>query len=71
LEAIPLPARLFAVCDAYDAMTTDRPYQRARPKEAALAALEEGAGSQFDPQAVHEFAALAERRVVDPPNARR
>ena len=59
-EEIPLPARLFAVCDAFDAMTTERPYQAARTPEAALSVLEGGSGTQWDPGAVHEFAFLVE-----------
>lgn len=54
-DRIPLPARLFAVCDAYDAMTTDRPYRRRFSPERAAAELRESAGSQFDPDAVAAF----------------
>lgn len=57
-EEIPLAARLFAVCDAYDAMTTDRPYRAALAEAQAVAQLEEGAGAQFDPEAVREFVSL-------------
>lgn len=57
-EEIPLAARLFAVCDAYDAMTTDRPYRAALAEARALAELENGAGRQFDPEAVREFVSL-------------
>jgi two-component system cell cycle response regulator len=53
---IPLPARIIAVCDAYDAMTTPRPYRRTpMSREGALAELREGAGSQFDPAVVSAF----------------
>ncbi|CAA9480926.1 MAG: hypothetical protein AVDCRST_MAG38-1994 [uncultured Solirubrobacteraceae bacterium] len=48
-EAIPLPARIVFVCDAYHAMTSDRPYRRALGHECALAEIEAGAGSQFCP----------------------
>lgn len=58
-EEIPLPARLFAVCDAYDAMTTERPYQRARLPEKALAEIEALAGRQFDPTAAVGFLELS------------
>jgi two-component system cell cycle response regulator len=58
-EEIPLGARIVAVCDAYHAMTSARPYQRRRAPEAALAELERCAGTQFDPTVVAAFAALA------------
>src|SRR5918994_134450 len=51
-EEIPLEARIIFACDAYHAMTTDRPYRRALPSEEALRRLEEAAGTQFDPQVV-------------------
>jgi HD-GYP domain-containing protein (c-di-GMP phosphodiesterase class II) len=49
---IPLAARVVFVCDAYNAMTTDRPYRAALSHEHALAELAENAGSQFDPEVV-------------------
>ena len=52
---IPLGARVIAVCDAYDAMVSDRPYARTRTHEEALAELRRCAGSQFDPAAVRAF----------------
>ena len=48
-EAIPWGGRLFAVIDALDAITTDRPYRQAANFEAARAEIERGAGTQFDP----------------------
>ena len=51
-EQIPLAARIVFVCDAYDAMTSDRPYRGAMAPETATAELCDGAGSQFDPTAV-------------------
>ncbi|MFN8111830.1 MAG: diguanylate cyclase [Solirubrobacterales bacterium] len=51
-EEIPLGARIVFACDAYDAMTTDRPYRAAMPEATARAELEAGAGTQFDPQVV-------------------
>jgi HD-GYP domain-containing protein (c-di-GMP phosphodiesterase class II) len=47
-EQIPLVARIVCCCDAYSAMTTDRPYRETRSSEEALAELERCAGSQFD-----------------------
>ena len=57
--AIPLAARIFAVVDAYDAITNDRPYRPARPAGTALQELTAGAGHQFDPNVVGEFTALS------------
>jgi HD-GYP domain-containing protein (c-di-GMP phosphodiesterase class II) len=54
---IPLPARILAVVDAYDAMTSDRPYRLAMATEEALAELDRTAGSQFDPAVVAALAA--------------
>lgn len=49
---VPVGARILNVADAFDAMTSDRPYRRALPMEAALRELERGAGTQFDAQVV-------------------
>ena len=54
-EAIPFAARVIAVCDAWQAMITDRPYRPALSREQALAELRAGAGSQFDPDLVDAF----------------
>ncbi len=51
-EAIPHLARIIAVADVFDALTTDRPYRRALPVERAFSLLEEGAGRAFDPRVV-------------------
>jgi len=51
-EEIPLLARIMAVADAFDAMTSLRPYQNTRTIQSALGALREGAGTQFDPKVV-------------------
>jgi len=61
-EAIPWGARLFAVIDALDAMTTDRPYRPAQSFDAARAEILRVAGLQFDPQACQAFD--AERKVL-------
>jgi putative nucleotidyltransferase with HDIG domain len=61
-EAIPLGARIIAVVDAFDAMTTDRPYRQALLVEEAVLVLREESGKQFDPTVVETFlAVLAER----------
>ena len=56
---VPLGARIVSVADAYDAMTSDRPYRAGMPPWQALAELEAGAGKQFDPNVVRAF-----KRVV-------
>ncbi len=54
-EEIPLAARIFALADAYDAMTSDRPYRKAVSHAAAVRELKGGAGTQFDPRVVEAF----------------
>jgi HD-GYP domain-containing protein (c-di-GMP phosphodiesterase class II) len=56
-EAIPLVARILAVADACDAMMSPRPYRRAVPARQIDAILEEGAGTQWDPEVVRHFLA--------------
>jgi HD-GYP domain-containing protein (c-di-GMP phosphodiesterase class II) len=51
-EQIPIEARIISACDAYNAMTTDRPYRPAMEATEALRELKRGAASQFDPQVV-------------------
>jgi HD-GYP domain-containing protein (c-di-GMP phosphodiesterase class II) len=53
--AIPLAARVFAVGDAFDALTTDRPYHDAVSWEEAASTIAEGRGSQFDPDIADAF----------------
>ena len=53
--AIPRGSRIVAVCDAYEAMTSDRPYRRALSPDAARAELRATAGTQFDPEVVETF----------------
>jgi HD-GYP domain-containing protein (c-di-GMP phosphodiesterase class II) len=60
-EGIPLEARIVFVCDAYHAMTTDRPYRSALPENEAVRRLRRGAGRQFDPHIVHAFVGLHAR----------
>jgi HD-GYP domain-containing protein (c-di-GMP phosphodiesterase class II) len=54
-DAIPLGSRIVAVCDAFHAMTSPRPYRPAIPVEDALAELKANAGTQFDPTVVAAF----------------
>jgi diguanylate cyclase (GGDEF)-like protein/PAS domain S-box-containing protein len=57
-EEIPLACRLLAIVDAYDAMTSDRPYRKAMTAQEAVAELVRCAGVQFDPALVHVFVNL-------------
>ena len=57
-EQIPLVARMFAIVDVYDALTSDRPYRPAWPREKALAYIKEQSGQQFDPRVVDAFLLL-------------
>jgi len=54
-EAIPLGARIITICDAFDAMTHERPYRTARSDAEALAELRQGAGVRYDPTLVAVF----------------
>ena len=54
-KEIPLECRLFAIADAYDALTSDRPYRKAMPHEKAAAELNKRVGTQFDPELVKTF----------------
>jgi diguanylate cyclase (GGDEF)-like protein len=63
-EQIPLAARVIAVCDAFDANTTARPYREALSQQEALAELKRGAGTQFDPRIVAVVADVIRYRVA-------
>ncbi|HEU5323562.1 MAG TPA: HD domain-containing phosphohydrolase, partial [Methylomirabilota bacterium] len=72
-EEIPKLARIFAVVDAFDAMTFDRPYSRAISFEAAKAEIKRCAGAHFDPEVVDSFLRVPEalleeirRRSIEP-----
>jgi HD-GYP domain-containing protein (c-di-GMP phosphodiesterase class II) len=60
-EQIPIAARIVFACDAYNAMTTDRPYRSAMSPDEACAELLENAGSQFDPKVVTALISIVER----------
>ena len=61
-EEIPLESRVILVCDAYDAMISDRPYRPGMTTEAALEELRRHSGTQFDPAVVEAFVAEISRR---------
>jgi len=62
-DDIPLAARIIGVCDAYDAMTSTRPYRAALSPEEALVELERGAGTQFDPTVARVLSAHVRDRL--------
>lgn len=63
-EAIPLDARIVAVADVYDALTTARPYRSAYTPEVALAELQQKAGREYDPKVVDALVHSLERQGV-------
>ena len=64
---VPLASRVILVADAFDAMTVDRPYRRARPDSEAVAELRRCAGAEFDPGVVEVLASLVAERAGGPP----
>jgi len=63
-EQIPLPARLFAVVDVWDALSHDRPYRKAWSQERVAKYIREQAGKHFDPNVVGLFLQLLEREEL-------
>lgn len=63
-SGIPLLARIIAVADSYDAMTTDRIYRKALPEEKARTELRDGAGTQFDPVIVEAMLRYLDKRYA-------
>ncbi len=63
-EEIPLGARIFSVVDAYDAITSHRPYRAARSHEEAMAEIRRHAGTQFDPKVVEAFLQAVELGLI-------
>lgn len=59
-EEIPLEARIVAVADSFDAMTSDRPYRKALSRDVAVAEIRSASGGQFDPRVVEAFLAIVE-----------
>jgi putative nucleotidyltransferase with HDIG domain len=62
-EEIPLAARMFAIVDVWDAVTSDRPYRAAWSKEQALAYIIEHSGTQFDPEIVQVFLKVIKKEM--------
>lgn len=63
-NAIPRVARVVAVADAFDAMTSDRPYRKGMPPDMAFAEVEKQAGRQFDPECAEAFVAVKEQIIA-------
>ena len=68
-EETPLHARIVKVADAYDAMTSDRPYRRGKSHAEAIAILKSVCGSEMDPVVVEVFAQLGDQRKQQMPVA--
>ena len=62
---IPLTARIFAIVDVWDAITSDRPYRRAWSHEKALAHIQKDAGQHFDPHVVEAFSQLIAQNSIE------
>jgi len=63
-EEIPLVARVFAIVDVWDAVTSDRPYRQAWSREKALAHIQKGTGQHFDPHVVEVFSKLIAQNSI-------
>ncbi|MGD8815516.1 MAG: HD domain-containing phosphohydrolase [Anaerolineales bacterium] len=64
-EQIPLSARIFAVVDVWDALSSDRPYRKAWPREKVIRHLQSGKGSHFDPQVLSVFLEILDNETVE------
>jgi len=60
-EEIPVASRIVLVCDAFHAMTSDRPYRRALDAHVALKELQKNAGTQFCPRTVEAFVGMVDQ----------
>jgi hypothetical protein len=67
-DKIPIGARIIAIADAYDAMTSNRPYRKALVKKEAKKRLLEASGTQFDPELVNKFMEIIEEDNIDSMN---
>lgn len=63
-EAIPIGARIFAVADAFDAITSDRPYRKAQSLETARQVIRDNSGTQFDPKVVQVFLSIPDKVLI-------
>ncbi len=64
-EDVPIAARIFAIADCYDAMTSDRPYRKALGPDRARAEIERCAGTQFDPRCAEAFLSIPAPMLAD------
>jgi len=64
-EEIPLAARIFALADAYDALTSDRPYRKAGAHAVAVREIKGNAGTQFDPRVVEAFLKADRKSLIE------
>jgi HD-GYP domain-containing protein (c-di-GMP phosphodiesterase class II) len=63
-HAIPMSARIFAIADVWDALSSDRPYNKAWPRQKAIKYFVEEAGKHFDPRVVNIFLGLLEKGEI-------
>jgi len=64
-EKIPLPARLMALIDVYDALISERPYKKAFTHEEAIKIIADGKGTHFDPVLTDLFLSVADKLIVE------
>lgn len=61
---IPIECRMLSIVDAYDAMTSDRPYRKALPPAEAITQLINGSSTQFDPNLVSKFVDIVDKKYL-------
>ncbi|GAG12582.1 unnamed protein product, partial [marine sediment metagenome] len=66
---IPLPGRIIAVADVFDALTSDRPHRKRMSFDDAVALIKKGAGKQYDPEVVKAFLELVKSGDLSDPSA--